>query len=163
MASLPTGIVTDQSRTIGGGRSEFRFARVESVRPTDDRYCGHIGQDPSPRRGAAQPPMRESSFEGRPATLKLAQCVFSESTLFWKILVTRVKRIQQGAANKAIRDCCETGISVCGWKPVSERTQFHRGLFCRLFDQRSQCETILIGVLLRARPHRRAKPTDGRP
>src|SRR5262245_25645292 len=73
--------------------------------------------------------MRESSFEGRPATLKLAQCVFSESTLFWKILVTRVKQIQQGAANKAIRDCCETGISVCGWKPVSERTQFHRRLF----------------------------------
>jgi len=45
--------------------------------------------------------MRESSFEGRPATLKLAQCVFSESTLFWKILVTRVKRIQQGSCKQS--------------------------------------------------------------
>jgi hypothetical protein len=37
----------------------------------------------------------------------------------------------------------------CGWNLVSERTQFHHRLFCRLFDQRSEYETILIGVLLR--------------
>jgi hypothetical protein len=67
------------------------------VRPTDDRYCGHIGRICLHDGDAVQPPVREPSLEGRPATPKRAQCIFSESTLFWKILVTRVKRIQQGS------------------------------------------------------------------
>src|SRR5262245_20860230 len=71
-------------------------------------------QDLSRRRWrSVQPPVCESSLEGRPATLKHAQCVFSESTPFFKIVVTRVKRIQQEAVNRAIRDCRETVISAC--------------------------------------------------
>jgi len=58
MASLQTGIITDQSRRIGGARSEFWFARVESVRPADDRHCGRIGRICLHDGGAAQPPVR---------------------------------------------------------------------------------------------------------
>jgi hypothetical protein len=77
-------------------RCSIRVAICESrVSTAEDRYCGYIGRTCLHDGSAAQPPVRESFLEGRPATLKRAQCVFSESTLFWKILVTRVKRIQQ--------------------------------------------------------------------
>ena len=62
---------------------------------------------------ATQPPVGERSLEGCQRHRSGGQCVFLESMLLSKILVTRVKWIRQGAVGGAIRDCCAICISVC--------------------------------------------------
>ena len=96
MASLPTESSPANLEGLAVLDQSFDLQELSRCGPPRTAIAvTSAGSVPTTVARSVQPPVRESSLEGRPATLKRAQCVFSESTLFWKILVTRVKQIQK--------------------------------------------------------------------